>query len=66
MAKRGRPKGSKNKTNGMTINMAIIADRFAAIFIAQHHLDGAEKLTQSILEKIRAQKQIRKEKHGEK
>jgi len=53
---RGRPKGSKNKPKAKAVELCKIADYFATIFIAQHHVDGAERLAELILQKIRAQK----------
>lgn len=53
----GRPKGSKNKTKGVAaLDLDKTAQHFADIFIAGEHIDGAEKLAERILEKIRASK----------
>lgn len=65
MAKRGRPKGSKNKTKGIaTLDLNRKAEHFANLFIGYETLDGAERLAVKILEKIRASKERLEKKYG--
>lgn len=60
--KAGRPKGSKNKTK-VTSNFMDGADlkrlvtHYATVFVCSFHIDGAEKLAEKILERIRAKKE---------
>lgn len=65
MAKRGRPKGSKNKTKkAALLNLSTKAQYFADLFIAAEQLENAEILTVKILEKIRANKERLGQKYG--
>ncbi len=61
----GRPPGSKNKKKlGITVDINGKAKHFAEMFIAAEHINGAEKLAEKILDKIRESKRriVNKEK----
>ena len=62
---RGRPKGSKNRKQSQQIADRVqVANKFATTLIAYFHLDGAEKVAQMILERVRAQQVTVNEKYG--
>jgi len=65
MAKRGRPKGSKNRAKGVIASdLNRKAQHFADVFIGYEKIDGAEKLAVKILEKIKASKDRLEKKYG--